>query len=83
MTVDLSDIPWPIVLLGLELPAVLALVDCIGRPAHHFTGGEPDRQGWIRWLVVAVATVPILLGFLLLIAYYQVVIRRNSPFDRR
>lgn len=83
MTVDFSDIPWPILLLGLELPAVLALVDCIGRPEHHFVGGAEDRKAWIRWLVVAVATVPILVGFLLLIAYYHVVIRRNSPFDRR
>ena len=82
MTVDLSDIPWPILLLGLELPAVLALVDCIGRPEHHFAGGAEDRQGWIRWLVVAVVTVPVLVGFLLLIGYYHVVIRRNSPFDR-
>ena len=82
MTIDFSDIPWPIVLLGLEFPAVLALVDCIGRPAEHFEGGAEDRQGWIRWLVVAVVTVPILFGFLLLIGYYHVVIRRNSPFDR-
>lgn len=82
MTVDFSNIPWPIVLLGLEFPAVLALVDCIGRPAHHFEGGAEDRQAWIRWLVVAVVTVPILVGFLLLIGYYHVVIRRNSPFDR-
>lgn len=82
MTIDFSDIPWPIVLLGLEFPAVLALVDCIGRPVEHFEGGAEDRQGWIRWLVVAVVTVPILFGFLLLIGYYHVVIRRNSPFDR-
>ena len=82
MTIDFSDVPWWIVLLGLELPAVLALADCYGRPAHHFEGGAEDRQAWIRWLVVAVATVPILVGFLLLIGYYHVVIRRNSPFNR-
>ena len=45
MTIDFSDVPWWIVLLGLELPAVLV-------------------------------------GFLLLIGYYHVVIRRNSPFTR-
>ena len=82
MTVDFSDVPWWIVLLGLEFPAVLALIDCVGRPADHFAGGAEDRQGWIRWLIVAVATVPILVGFLLLIGYYHVVIRRNSPFTR-
>ncbi len=83
MTIDFSDIPWPIVLLGLELPAVLALVDCLSRPEDNFAGGAPDRQGWIRWLVVAIVTVPILVGFLLVTAYYQVVIRRNSPYARR
>ena len=82
MTIDFSDIPWPIVLLGLELPALLALADCFGRPPEHFEGGAEDRQGWIRWLVVAVLTVPILVGFLLVVGYYHVVIRRNSPFDR-
>jgi hypothetical protein len=82
VTVDFSDVPWWIVLLGLELPAVLALVDCLGRPADHVAGGAEDRQGWIRWLVVAVLTVPVLVGFLLLIGYYHVVIRRNSPFTR-
>lgn len=82
MTIDFSEIPWYIVLLGLELPAVLALVDCIGRPEHHFEGGADDRDGWIKWLIVAVVTVPVLVGFLLLIGYYHVVIRRNSPFNR-
>jgi hypothetical protein len=82
VTVDFSQIPWWIVLLGLELPAVLALVDCINRPVEHFAEGEADKRGWVRWLIVAVVTVPILVGNLLLIAYYQVVVRRNSPFSR-
>ncbi len=82
MTVDFSDIPWYVVLVGLEFPAVLALVDCIGRPVHHFEGGAEDQKAWRRWLVVAVVTVPILVGFLLLVGYYHVVIRRNSPFTR-
>ena len=82
MTIDFSDIPWPIVLLGLEFPAVLALVDCSFRPEHHFAGGPDDKRAWQRWLIVAVVTVPILVGFLLLVGYYHVVIRRNSPFSR-
>jgi len=82
VTIDFSDIPWPLVLLGLELPAVLALVDCLSRPAHQFAGGADDRTGWIRWLVVAILTVPILFGYLILIGYYHVVIRRNSPYSR-
>lgn len=81
MEVDLANIPWPIVLLGLEFPAVLALVDCSMRPDHHFAGGPEDKRAWRRWMVVAVLTVPLLVGFLLLIAYYHVVVRRNSPFS--
>jgi hypothetical protein len=79
--VFLGDIPWQIVLLGMELPAVLALVDCAGRPPEHFVEGAEDRRAWLRWLVVAVLTVPILVGFLILIGYYHTVIRRNSPFS--
>ncbi len=82
MNVDFSDIPWDIVLLGLEFPAVLALVDCANRPPEHFDGGADDRKAWVRWLVVAVLTVPILIGFLVVAAYYHVVVRRQSPTGR-
>jgi hypothetical protein len=77
---ELAHIPWPLILLGLELPALVSLSDCVGRPADHFAGGADDRVAWIRWLVVAVLTVPILVGFLILVAYYHVVVRRNSGF---
>jgi hypothetical protein len=76
---DFADVPWLIVLIGLELPAVLALVDCTNRPAHHFEGGESDKRGWQRWLLVAVLTVPLLVGFLIIAGYYHVVVRRSSP----
>lgn len=82
MNVDFSDIPWPVMLVGLEFPAVLALVDCFHRPEEHFAGGADDRRGWVRWLVLAVVTVPILVGYLILVAYYQVVVRRQSPTGR-
>jgi hypothetical protein len=82
VNVDLTDIPWWIVLLGLELPAVLALVDCANRPDEHFDGDAAGKRGWTRWLVVAVVTVPILVGYLLLIGYYQSVVRRQSPTGR-
>lgn len=82
MNVDLTQVPWYVVLVGLEFPAVLALVDCWNRPEDHFPGGAPDRQAWRRWLVVAVLTVPVLVGYLLLVAYYQTVVRRNSPTGR-
>lgn len=82
MDVDLTEIPWWIMLVGLEFPAVLALVDCATRDEDHFPGGAADQRAWRRWLVVAVLTVPILVGYLLLIGYYQAVIRRNSPTGR-
>ncbi len=74
-----SDIPLPLLLLALEFPAITALVDCVGRPADDFEGGESDRKGWIGWLVVAIVTVPVLVGYGLLIGYYFSVIRRNTP----
>jgi hypothetical protein len=82
VNVDLTEIPWWIVLVGLEFPAVLALVDCANRPDEHFAGGAGDRRAWVRWLVLAVVLVPIMVGFLILVAYYQVVVRRQSPTGR-
>jgi hypothetical protein len=73
------DLPWPLILLGLEFPALMALLDCFGRPADHFAGGAGDQRGWKGWLVVAVLTVPILLGYGIVIGYYYAVVRRNSP----
>lgn len=79
----MTDLPWPILLLGLEFPAVVAMIDCLGRPDHHFAGGADDKPGWVKWLVVAIVTVPVLVGFLLLVGYYHSVVRRNSPFSGR
>lgn len=71
--------PWPLVLLGLELPVVLALLDCWQRPADHFAEGAEDRTAWLRWLCVAVVTAPILVGFGIVLGYYFAVVRRNTP----
>lgn len=68
---------WLLLLAGLEFPAVMALLDAYNRPPEHFAQGEPDRRGWIRWLWVAVATVPILVGFLILLGYHEAVVKRN------
>jgi hypothetical protein len=76
------DVPWWLLLIGLEFPAVVALIDCLGRPDHHFAEGAEDKRSWVKWLVVAIVTVPILVGYLLLVGYYHVVVRRNSPFNR-
>ena len=64
--------PFWLVLVGLEFPAIIAMLDCLQRPADHFEGGAEDRTAWIRWLVVAI-----------LLGYYFVVIRRNMPGSPR
>jgi hypothetical protein len=75
----LANLPWPFVLLGLEFPALMAVLDCWFRPPNHFLGGSSDQRAWKGWLVVAVVTVPILLGYGIVIGYYYAVVRRNSP----
>lgn len=75
--------PFWLVLIGLEVPAVVAMLDCLQRPADHFEGGAVDRTAWIRWLVVAILLVPVLLGYGILLGYHFVVIRRNTPGSPR
>lgn len=76
------DVPLPLLLLALEFPVIMALLDCWNRPAEHFAEGADDRRAWVRWLVVAVVTVPVLLGYGIVIGYYYAVVRRNSPAAR-
>jgi hypothetical protein len=68
-----------VLFLGLEFPAALALLDCGNRPPEHFAGGEPDKKGWRRWLLVAVATAWVGIGMGIVLGYYYAVIRRNTP----
>ena len=70
---------WLLLVVGLEFPAVLALVDCINRESDHFVRGAEDRKAWIRWLLVAVLTVPVLLGYGIVLGYYFTVVKRSSP----
>jgi len=74
--------PWPLLLLMLEFPVVMALLDCWQRPADHFDQGPEDRRAWLRWLIVAVVTVPVLLGYGIVLGYYFAVVRRSSPASR-
>lgn len=67
-----------VALLGLTLPAVLSLLDCTNRPPDHFEGGAPDRSAWLRWLVIAVPTSLVGVGFGIVLGYYYGVVRRNS-----
>ena len=70
---------WLILLLGLEIPAVLSLLDCINREADEFAEGAADRAGWVRWLIVAVLTVPVGIGYGIVLGYYYAVVKRNTP----
>jgi hypothetical protein len=70
---------WLLLIVGLEFPAILSLVDCSNRPDEHFEGGAEDKRAWVRWLIVAVITVPILLGYGIVLGYYFTVVKRNSP----
>lgn len=68
-----------LLLLGLEYPALMALLDAVNRPPDHFRGGAEDRAAWIRWLIVGVATAWILVGNGIVLAYYFSVVRANDP----
>lgn len=75
--------PFWLVLIGIEFPAMVAMLDCVQRPPDHFAGGAEDRRAWIKWLVVAIVLVPVLLGYGIILGYYYVVIRRNMPGSPR
>jgi hypothetical protein len=74
--------PLYLVAIGLEFPVVMALLDCWQRPEDHFAEGADDRRAWLRWLLVAIVTVPIMLGYGIVLGYYFSVVRRNSPAAR-
>ena len=78
----MTNPPIWLVLAGLEFPVLMALLDCWQRPPEHFRDGVEDRVAWLRWLLVAVVTVPILLGYGIVLGYYFAVVRRNSPAAR-
>ena len=67
----------------LEFPVIMALLDCWQRPPDHFTDGAQDRQARMRWLAVAVVTVPVLLGYGIVLGYYFGVVQKNSPSSPR
>jgi hypothetical protein len=70
---------WLILVLGLEFPVVLALLDCVNRHEDHFEGGADDRQAWIRWLAIATLIAPLLVGYGIVLAYFSAVVKRNAP----
>lgn len=73
---------WLLLLVALELPAIVALLDCYHREPAEFAGGADDRRSWIRWLWVAVATSWLLVGNAILLGYYWGVVKRRTPLGR-
>ena len=70
---------WLLLVLGLEFPALLALIDCNARPDEHFAEGAADKKGWSRWLLIAILTACIGIGMGIVLGYYYAVVRRNTP----
>lgn len=75
--------PWPLLLVLLAFPVLMALLDCWQRPEDQFAEGADDRRAWLRWLGVALLTFPILVGYGIVLGYYHAVIRRGSPSSPR
>jgi hypothetical protein len=69
---------WVILLVGLSSIAILSLIDCKNRSADQFAGGEEDKQAWIRWLWIAVATAWIGVGNGIVLGYFYAVVKRNT-----
>jgi hypothetical protein len=74
---------WVLLVLGLEFPAILALIDCANRPIEHFAGGADDKRAWVWWLLVAVATAWFGVGDGIVLGYYYAVVKRNTPAGHR
>lgn len=70
---------WVLLVAGLHFPAAFSLLDCVNRDPHDFEGGQEDKRSWVRWLIVAVATTVIGVGYGIVLAYYYGVVRRNTP----
>jgi hypothetical protein len=71
-------VQYVVLFFVLESISILALLDCWHRGPDDFAGGVDDREGWILWLWVAVATSWFLVGNGIVLGYYFAVIRRNT-----
>ncbi len=69
---------WVLLVVGLEFPVVMALLDCANRPGDHFAGGADDRHSWLRWLAVAVPLALVLVGYGVVLAYYYQVVKKQQ-----
>jgi hypothetical protein len=71
-------VSWIILLIGLELPATMAFLDCLNRSEEEFAAAS-DRAGWLRWLIVALVTSVIGVGCGIVLGYYWAVVKRTTP----
>ena len=69
---------WVLLILGMEFPGIVALLDCYQRSPDRFAGGARDRSAWFKWLVVALFLAPIGVGYGILLGYHWNVIKRQT-----
>jgi hypothetical protein len=69
---------WVILAFGMMFPGLVALADCYQRAPQRFAGGAADRSAWLKWLVVALFTAPIGVGYGILLGYHWNVIKRSA-----
>jgi len=69
---------WALLITGMAFPGVVALADCYQRDPEHFPGGARDRSAWLKWLVVALITAPIGVGYGILLGYHWNIVKRHS-----
>ncbi|MDP1793226.1 MAG: hypothetical protein Q8K63_03725 [Acidimicrobiales bacterium] len=67
-----------LLVFGMLFPGLVALADCHQRSAMRFAGGEKDKSGWMKWLVIALFLYPVGIGYGILLGYHQNVIKRYS-----
>jgi hypothetical protein len=72
-------VKYVVLVVGLEFPAIIALLDCLNRHPDDFDGGAPDREAWVRWLAISLLLCPILFGYGILLGYYWAVVKRTNP----
>lgn len=74
---------WVVLVLGMEFPAIVALLDCWARSPDQFIGGAEDRSAWLKWLTITLLLCPLLVGYGILLGYLWAVVKRNSPMTVR
>jgi hypothetical protein len=74
---------YAVLVLGLEFPATIALLDCINRHPDEFENGAADRGSWLKWLAISLLLCPILVGYGIVLGYYWAVVKRTGSMTPR